>query len=89
MGRLRRRKLPPPASQAPSRDDYSKIFYPLVSVAVGGGFCPLAFPMTRSGTSFEVDGVTRYLSRWFERSDRRFTVLYEDKETVDKTRELW
>ncbi|KAK9140301.1 hypothetical protein Scep_009982 [Stephania cephalantha] len=36
----------PPASRAPSRDDYMAIFYLPAIVAVGGDFCPLAFPTT-------------------------------------------
>ncbi|KAK9166473.1 hypothetical protein Scep_001664 [Stephania cephalantha] len=35
---------PPSASRAASRDDYTMIFYPPASVAVGGGFRLPAFP---------------------------------------------
>ncbi|KAK9132571.1 hypothetical protein Scep_012099 [Stephania cephalantha] len=46
---------PPPAIRAASRDDYTKIFYPPASVAVGEGFRPQAFPTTE----LEYVGVTR------------------------------
>ncbi|KAK9088298.1 hypothetical protein Scep_027380 [Stephania cephalantha] len=37
---------PSPASRAPSRDDYTTIFYHLACMAVGGGFRPPALPTT-------------------------------------------
>ncbi|KAK9158564.1 hypothetical protein Scep_005138 [Stephania cephalantha] len=37
----------PLGSRAPSRDDYTTIFYPPACMAVGGGFRPLAFPTTK------------------------------------------
>ncbi|KAK9094675.1 hypothetical protein Scep_026144 [Stephania cephalantha] len=37
---------PSPASRAASRDDYTTIFYPPTSKAVGGAFCPSTFLMT-------------------------------------------
>ncbi|KAK9166430.1 hypothetical protein Scep_001621 [Stephania cephalantha] len=46
MEQLRRRRVSPSGSWAPSRDDYTMIFYPPVSVAVGGDFRPPAFPPT-------------------------------------------
>ncbi|KAK9125934.1 hypothetical protein Scep_014780 [Stephania cephalantha] len=39
-------ETPHPASRAPSRDDYTEIFYPPTCMAVGGGFRPPAFLTT-------------------------------------------